>query len=77
MAEAIKSAIPSHLRPGNKDEGNSSENNGFEKRHHGKTRSHMVRCLALYLFFSFCFDATRLVFLRLLHALMQSSKAPP
>lgn len=31
---APKSSIPSHLK--------ADENNGFEKRHHGKTRSHMV-----------------------------------
>lgn len=37
MAEAVKSSLPSHLR---KEE--SGENNGFEKRHHGKTRSHMA-----------------------------------
>ncbi|KAF1736238.1 putative UTP--glucose-1-phosphate uridylyltransferase [Beauveria bassiana] len=39
MAEAIKSALPSHLRP---TTGKDEENNGFEKRHHGKTRSHMA-----------------------------------
>ncbi|OAA73236.1 UTP-glucose-1-phosphate uridylyltransferase [Cordyceps fumosorosea ARSEF 2679] len=40
MAEAIKSALPSHLRP--VAPGKDDENNGFEKRHHGKTRSHMA-----------------------------------
>lgn len=35
-AQAIKSAIPSHLKPGN---GEESE---FTGKHHGKTRSHMV-----------------------------------
>ncbi|KAK8082331.1 UTP-glucose-1-phosphate uridylyltransferase [Apiospora saccharicola] len=33
MASAIKSALPSHLKPGNGDEAGG--------RHHGKTRSHM------------------------------------
>lgn len=37
MAAAIKSALPSRLKP----EGDG-EDNGFEGRHHGKTRSHMV-----------------------------------
>lgn len=36
-AEAIKSAIPSHLKPGNGD--SEAE---FANKHHGKTRSHMV-----------------------------------
>ncbi len=35
-ANPIKSALPTHLRPGNGDEAE------FTKRHHGKTRSHMV-----------------------------------
>src|SRR4051812_21425504 len=39
MAGVVKSALPSHLKPA----GNTSgDDNGFEKRHHGKTRSHMV-----------------------------------
>lgn len=38
-AQAIKSAIPSHLKPGN---GEESE---FAGKHHGKTRSHMVSTL--------------------------------
>ncbi|KAJ6790343.1 hypothetical protein PWT90_09002 [Aphanocladium album] len=50
MAEAIKSALPSHLRPA--AAGAGEENNGFEKRHHGKTRSHMVSSPPL------CFDAS-------------------
>lgn len=37
MASAIKSALPSRLKPEGKD-----EDSGFEGRHHGKTRSHMV-----------------------------------
>lgn len=39
MAQAIKSALPSHLKPqlGGKD--SEAE---FAGRHHGKTRSHMV-----------------------------------
>lgn len=36
-AQAIKSAIPSHLKPGNGDA--EAE---FTGKHHGKTRSHMV-----------------------------------
>lgn len=35
-AQAIKSAIPSHLKPGNGDDAE------FVGKHHGKTRSHMV-----------------------------------
>lgn len=44
MASAIKSALPSHLKPGNATDGGD---NGFEQRHHGKTRSHMVSGLLL------------------------------
>lgn len=36
-AQAIKSAIPSHLKPGNGD-----AEADFTGKHHGKTRSHMV-----------------------------------
>ncbi|KAI1803366.1 hypothetical protein F4811DRAFT_553898 [Daldinia bambusicola] len=36
MAQAIKSALPSHLKPG----GNDADSE-FAGRHHGKTRSHM------------------------------------
>lgn len=36
MAQAIKSALPDRLKPSNGDEAE------FAKRHHGKTRSHMV-----------------------------------
>lgn len=36
MASAIKSALPSRLKPGDGTDENDSE------RHHGKTRSHMV-----------------------------------
>lgn len=32
----VKSALPTHLKPNNGDEAE------FTKRHHGKTRSHMV-----------------------------------
>lgn len=38
-AQAIRSALPSHLKPGNVNNGDEAE---FAKRHHGKTRSHMV-----------------------------------
>jgi hypothetical protein len=42
MAQAIKSALPSHLKSplssGGKDD------NDATGRHHGKTRSHMVSC---------------------------------
>ncbi len=41
-AQGIKSALPTHLKPGN---GNGDEAE-FTKRHHGKTRSHMVSCFA-------------------------------
>ncbi|KAI0117356.1 hypothetical protein F4814DRAFT_284466 [Daldinia grandis] len=37
MAQAIKSALPSHLKPG----GNEADSE-FAGRHHGKTHSHMV-----------------------------------
>lgn len=40
MASAIKSALPSHLKPGNAS-GNGDEPE-FAGKHHGKTRSHMV-----------------------------------
>jgi UTP--glucose-1-phosphate uridylyltransferase len=39
-AQAIKSALPSHLKPSNA--GNNGDEAEFAKRHHGKTRSHMV-----------------------------------
>jgi hypothetical protein len=38
MASAIKSALPSRLKPG--DKGDQEADGG--ERHHGKTRSHMV-----------------------------------
>lgn len=38
MAQAIRSALPDRLMPSNGDE-------EFAKRHHGKTRSHMVSTL--------------------------------
>ncbi|KAF5125512.1 hypothetical protein E5D57_010200 [Metarhizium anisopliae] len=38
MAGIVKSALPSHLKP----DAASGDDNGFERRHHGKTRSHMV-----------------------------------
>jgi hypothetical protein len=38
-AAAIKSALPTHLKP------SSAEDGEFQKRHHGKTRSHMVSLL--------------------------------
>lgn len=38
MASLVKSALPSHMKPAAKE----ADDNGFEKRHHGKTRSHMV-----------------------------------
>lgn len=41
MAAALKSVLPSHLSP-NKAEGEG----GFEKKHHGKTQSHMVSHIA-------------------------------
>lgn len=37
MASAVKSVLPTHLKPNN---GDSDE--VFAKKHHGKTRSHMV-----------------------------------
>ncbi len=36
MAQAIKSALPTHLKVNNGDEAE------FVQKHHGKTRSHMV-----------------------------------
>ena len=41
MASAIKSALPSHLKPGNGGEEGAP-------RHHGKTRSHMVSATCLF-----------------------------
>jgi hypothetical protein len=38
-AQAIKSALPTHLKPPGGGNGDEAE---FTKRHHGKTRSHMV-----------------------------------
>ncbi|KID77039.1 UTP-glucose-1-phosphate uridylyltransferase, partial [Metarhizium brunneum ARSEF 3297] len=38
MAGVVKSALPSHLKP----DAASGDDNGFERRHHGKTRSHMA-----------------------------------
>ncbi|KAK8925305.1 hypothetical protein H634G_05890 [Metarhizium anisopliae BRIP 53293] len=40
MAGIVKSALPSHLKPAAASGG--GDDNGFERRHHGKTRSHMV-----------------------------------
>ena len=37
MASAVKSTLSTHLKPSNGDEAE------FVKKHHGKTRSHMVR----------------------------------
>lgn len=41
MASAIKSAIPSHLKPSSAS-GNGDAETDFDGKHHGKTRSHMV-----------------------------------
>jgi hypothetical protein len=38
MASTLKSALPSHLKPGNGDA-------EFARKHHGKTQSHMVSAL--------------------------------
>ncbi|OAA48681.1 UTP-glucose-1-phosphate uridylyltransferase [Metarhizium rileyi] len=38
MAGVVKNALPSHLKPAGISGG---DDNGFERRHHGKTRSHM------------------------------------
>ena len=38
MAETLKAALPTHLKPGN---GNGDDET-FARKHHGKTRSHMV-----------------------------------
>ncbi|KFH41067.1 hypothetical protein ACRE_082320 [Hapsidospora chrysogenum ATCC 11550] len=38
MASSIKSALPSRLKSGEKDDQDSN----YEERHHGKTRSHMA-----------------------------------
>jgi len=46
----MASAIPTHLKPG-ADSGasNGSADGGFAKRHHGKTQSHVVRSISLFL----------------------------
>ncbi|GKT55476.1 UTP-glucose-1-phosphate uridylyltransferase [Colletotrichum tofieldiae] len=41
MAQAIKSALPTHLKSPLGGQGKSDEAE-FSSRHHGKTRSHMV-----------------------------------
>ncbi|ROW01482.1 hypothetical protein VSDG_02267 [Cytospora chrysosperma] len=41
MASAIKSAIPSHLKPSSAS-GNGDAETDFDGKHHGKTRSHMA-----------------------------------
>lgn len=43
MAQAIKSALPSHLKP---QLGGKDSDAEFTGRHHGKTRSHMVSTAA-------------------------------
>jgi len=42
MAETLKAALPTHLKPGNGN-GNGDDET-FARKHHGKTRSHMVSC---------------------------------
>ena len=46
MAQALKSALPSHLKPSSL----SPNDNGaeFARKHHGKTQSHMV-CVTFYI----------------------------
>jgi hypothetical protein len=41
MASALKSAIPSHLKP-SAAEKHTADDKEFKGRHHGKTQSHMV-----------------------------------
>lgn len=40
MAETLKAALPTHLKPGSGN-GNGDDET-FARKHHGKTRSHMV-----------------------------------
>lgn len=42
-AQALKNALPTHLKPGN---GNGDDET-FARKHHGKTRSHMVSQILL------------------------------
>lgn len=44
----VKSALPTHLMP-------NPEDNGFEQRHHGKTRSHMASSPSFPSFYSLLF----------------------
>jgi UTP--glucose-1-phosphate uridylyltransferase len=39
-AQPIRSALPTHLKPPGAN--NGGDEGEFAKRHHGKTRSHMV-----------------------------------
>lgn len=53
MAQALKSALPSHLKPSSLS---PNDNGEFARKHHGKTQSHMVcavlsQNLNLHLFF--------------------------
>ncbi len=38
MAQTLKAAVPTHLKPGS----NNGDDESFARKHHGKTRSHMV-----------------------------------
>ena len=42
MASAIKSALPSHLKVSPLSSNGDGNDDQFQARHHGKTRSHMV-----------------------------------
>ncbi|TVY75943.1 hypothetical protein LSUE1_G005636 [Lachnellula suecica] len=45
MANILKSALPSHLKPSGLGNGDAA-NAEFAKKHHGKTQSHMIFHLA-------------------------------
>lgn len=49
-AQAIKNAMPTHLKPGN----GNGDDEGFARKHHGKTRSHMVSSRPLFQPFCLC-----------------------
>jgi len=42
MASKISSALPAHLKPAALSSSNGNADGAFERKHHGKTQSHMV-----------------------------------
>ena len=60
MASALKSALPSHLKPSGLGGDGEKE---FARKHHGKTQSHMVSSADLFIVTkhegSDCYDGTK------------------